>query len=246
MSQKPTRSKNLPQPTSNRSTYILGAAAVVVIAIIVIGGIIWQSNRNETRNEGYGSVQNSDVKATVESSGAILLGLPDAAKTIDLFEDPMCPYCAQLEQQHGQEISQKIDEGDVAVRYHLMNFLDQLSASGDYSTRAVAANLCVAETGDGRAFSAFHAELFSPEGQPKERGSSDHSNDDLATMAKDADASDDAVTCIRDGKQVSAAKSAGDASKQALTDLGGRGTPSVFVDGTAIDTNNSEWVANLQ
>lgn len=245
MNDTPTRSKNLPQPKSNRSTYLLGGLAIVVIAIIVIGGVIWQSNRNETRNEGYGSVQNSDVKTTVESSGAVVLGLPNAAKTIDIFEDPMCPYCAQLEQQHGQEVAQAVDEGKLAVRYHLMNFLDQLSASGDYSTRAVAATLCIADTGNGVAYSAFHSELFSVEGQPKERGSSDHTNEDLATIANNAGANEDAVTCIREGKKVPDAQQAGNASKQALTDLGGRGTPSVFVDGTPIDTTNAEWVANL-
>ncbi|MCX5044701.1 DsbA family protein [Aldersonia sp. NBC_00410] len=245
MSQKPTRSKNLPQPKSDRSTYLLGGLAIVVVAVIVIGGVIWQSNRTETRNEGYGSVQNSDVTATLEDSGAVLLGLPGAAKTIDLFEDPMCPYCAQLEETHGQEVAQAIDDGKLAVRYHLLNFLNRLSASGDYSTRAVAASQCVAQTGDGPAYSAFHAALFSPEGQPKENGSSDHSNDDLATMAKDAGANDDAQQCIKDGTNVQSAAEAATAGQQAMNDLGANGTPAVF-DGTdAVETNDPGWVAAL-
>jgi protein-disulfide isomerase len=243
---QPTRSNNLPQPKSNRSTYVLGALAIVVIAVVVIGGVIWQNNRNETRNEGYGSVQNSDVTTSVGSDGSVLLGLPGAAKTIDVFEDPLCPYCAQLEVKHGQELAQAIDEGNVAVRYYLLNFLDEVSASGDYSTRAVAATLCIAETGDGPAYSAFHAALFSVEGQPKEKGSSDHTNEELAAMAKAAGANDDAVQCIAEGAKVGDAKQAATAGYQAMQDVGGEGTPAVFVDGNQVDTNDPGWVAKLQ
>ncbi|PND50502.1 thioredoxin domain-containing protein, partial [Rhodococcus sp. ENV425] len=168
--------KYTPEPTSSKSTFILGGIAVLVIAVLVIGGVLWQSNRGKARNEGYGTVQNTAVQVELQDDGVIVLGLPDAATTIDLFEDPLCPYCAELEHKHGQELAQAVDAGDVAVRYHMLAFLDQLSASGDYSTRAVAAGQCVAQTGDATAFSAFHAALLSPENQPAERSDSDLTN----------------------------------------------------------------------
>ena len=245
MSPKGTASRNLSKSRSNRSTYLLGALAIVVIAAIVIGGVIWESHRNQTHNEGYGSVQNPNVSAELQPDGSVRLGLPDAAKTIDVFEDPLCPFCAQLEQKHGQEIAQAIDQAKLAVHYHMLNFLDSLSASGDYSTRAVAATQCVAATGSGVAYARFRGILFTPENLPKERGTSDHSNDDLANMARDAGADDHAVTCIREGQKVQSAAKDGDAARQQMMAAGGRGTPAVFVGTTEIDPTDPNWVANL-
>lgn len=238
--------KAVPQATSSRSTYILGGLAVVVIAVVVIAGVLWSSNRSKPRNEGYGGVSNSAVQVTTEADGAILLGLPDATTTIDLYEDPMCPYCAELEHTNGQEIAQKIDEGALAVRYHTLDFLNRLSASGDYSSRAAGALMCVADSGDAIAFSAFHGALFTPDNQPAENGNSDHSNAELADIARDAGANDDAVACVTDGAKVEAATAAAQTGRAALAATGAAGTPAVIVDGTVVDAlGNPNWVADL-
>ncbi|MGX7731080.1 DsbA family protein [Rhodococcus sp. 2H158] len=238
--------KYTPEPTSSKSTFILGGIAVLVIAVLVIGGVLWQANRGKARNEGYGTVQNAAVQVELQDDGVIVLGLPDAATTIDLFEDPLCPYCAELEHKHGQELAQAVDAGDVAVRYHMLAFLDQLSASGDYSTRAVAAGQCVAQTGDATAFSAFHGALLSPENQPAERSDSDLTNAELAQMARDAGASDEAAQCVADGARVEQAAVDAEAGRQALAAAGASGTPAVVHNGTVIDAlGNDNWVAEL-
>ncbi|MFC7447427.1 thioredoxin domain-containing protein [Rhodococcus daqingensis] len=234
------------QPTSSRSTYILGGLAVLVIAAVVIGGVIWQNNRSKPRNEGYGAVSNSAVQVAVVEDGIVRIGQPGATTTIDIFEDPMCPYCGELENKNGQEVAQKIDEGKVAVQYHILDFLNRLSASGDYSTRAVAASMCVAESGDAIAYSKFHAALFSPENQPAENGSSDHSNAELAQIATDSGANDAAVACISDGAKVNEAAAAAQKGREALAASGAAGTPTVIVNGSIIDAlGNPNWVAEL-
>ncbi|NLU82004.1 DsbA family protein [Rhodococcus sp. HNM0569] len=236
-----------PQPESSKSTYILGGIAVVVIAVLVIGGIVWQNQRSKPRNEGYGSVQNSSVQVSMDADGVVTLGLPAAATTIDLFEDPMCPYCAELEHESGQELAQAIDDGDIAVRYHILNFLDRLSASQDYSTRAVAASQCVAETGDALAYSAFHATLFAPDFQPAENGNSDHSNDELAQAAKDAGASGEAASCITSGQRIEQAAANAEAGRQTLAASGATGTPAVVQGGRVIDAlGNPNWIDELR
>ncbi|MEU2000335.1 DsbA family protein [Rhodococcus sp. NPDC019627] len=241
-----SKNKYTPQPESSRSTYILGGLAVLVIAALVIGGVIWQNSRSKPRNDGYGGVQNSEVRVAVEDNGVVLLGRPDAATTIDLFEDPMCPYCAELENKNGQELAKAVDDGKVAVRYHILNFLNRLSASGDYSTRAVAASQCVAATGDASVYSDFHAALFAPENQPAENGDSDHSNEELAQMARDAGASDEAAQCITTGAKVEQAAIDAEAGRQALSASGATGTPAVVQDGTVIDAlSNENWVSQL-
>lgn len=242
-----SKNKYNPQPESSKSTYILGGLAVLVIAVIVIGGVIWQSERSEPLNDGYGGVKNSEVEVRALDEGVVRLGTPDAATTIDVFEDPMCPACRLFEERYGQQIAQAVDDGKIAVRYHLMNFLDETSASKDYSTRAIAATHCVADSGDAIAYSAFHTALFDAANQPSEGGSSDPSNEDLAQLARDAGASDDAANCIESGSLVEQAKAHAAASSKALAAAGGNSTPTVLHNGTVIDPfSDTDWIANLQ
>lgn len=242
---KGTPGKYTPEPTSNRFTYILGGVAVVVIAALVIGGVLWSSGSTDARNDGYGTVQNAAVEVRLDD-GAILLGRPDAATTIDLFEDPLCPYCAELEHKHSQELAQAIDDGALAVRYHILAFLDQRSSSGDYSTRSVAAAQCVAESGDAVAFSAFHDTLLSPDTQPAGGGDSDLDNAALAQLARDSGASDEVVQCITDGTRMEQAAVDAEAGRQLLATTGATGTPAVVHNGTVIDAlGNENWVAEL-
>ncbi|MFD4293123.1 DsbA family protein [Rhodococcus sp. NPDC058532] len=236
-----------PQATSSRSTYILGGIAVLVIAAVVIGGVLWSSNRSKPRNEGYGGVSNAAVQVSTDAEGVVRLGVPDAPTTIDLFEDPMCPYCAELEHTNGQEVAQKIDEGQLAVRYHTLDFLNRLSASGDYSSRAAGALLCVADSGNAIAFSAFHTALFSPDNQPAENGTTDHSNADLAQLAKDAGADEPTAACIADGAKVEQGAAAAQTGREALAATGAAGTPAVVLsDGTVVDAlGDPNWVTKL-
>lgn len=236
------KTKYNPEPVSSRSTYIIGGLAVLVIAALVIGGILWQSGKNEVQNDGYGSVQNSEVVVSVEDNGVVLLGKPGAGTTLDIFEDPLCPACAALEHLSGQSVAQAIDNGDIAVRYHMLNFLNQASSSGDYSTRAGAALLCVAQDGDAIAYGAMHAALFSPDTQPAESGKSDLTNEDLARIAQENGASDSAATCITSGENVDAAEAAAVAASEALKATGSTGTPTVVADGKIVSTKDSDWV----
>jgi len=235
-----------PEPTSNKFTYILGGIAIVVIAVLVVGGVMWSSRSSDARNDGYGSVQNAAVQVTLEDDGAILVGLPDAATTVDLFEDPMCPYCAELEHKHGQEIAQAVDDGKLAVRYRMLAFLDRMSSSGTYSTRAVAASQCVAESGDAVVFSAFHGAMMSPDNQPAEGGKSDIDNAGLAQMARDAGASDEVAQCIADGARVEQAAADAEAGRQLLATTGAAGTPAVVHEGVVVDAlGNGDWLVEL-
>ncbi|QCQ91911.1 DsbA family protein [Rhodococcus sp. SGAir0479] len=245
-SKNPKSVKYNPQPTSSKATYIVGGLAIVVIAALVVGGILLTRDSDKPRNEGYGAVQNSAVQVTMEDAGVVRVGLPDVTNTIDLFEDPMCPYCAQLEQKHGQEVAQAVDEGKFAVRYHILNFLNRLSASGDYSTRAVAASQCVAQTGDAIAYSKFHGELFSPDNQPAENGKSDLTDEDLAKLASDAGADEKAVNCITSGERVQQAAADAETGRAALAASGATGTPAVVHDGQVVDAlGNPDWVSQV-
>ncbi|ATL69974.1 DsbA family protein [Nocardia terpenica] len=229
---------------SSRTTYALGGVALAVIVLIVVFVVRWNSNHDlKVQGEGYGPVHDPAVSALLDSDGAIVLGKPNAPKTIDMYEDPMCPACGSLEHLYGQQLAQQVDAGKLAVRYRLVNFLDPKSGSKDYSTRAVAANECVADNGDGPVYSKFHTALFTTK-QPSESGG-DLSNDQLSAIAKDAGAPPEVLQCIAKGDRVDSARNHTDASLKALrAALGGKvQTPSVFDGAKEIDVNDSGWLA---
>ncbi|WP_328289818.1 DsbA family protein [Nocardia aurantiaca] len=238
---KPT-SNHTPRPVSSKTTYALAGLAVVVVAVIVAAVYLWnRGGGDKVRNDGYGPVHDRGVSVALDSDGAIVLGKPNA-KTIDIYEDPLCPACGQLEKIYGQEIAQQVDLGKIAVRYRLVNFLDPQSRSKDYSTRAVAANECVAQAGDGPVYSKYHSLLFTTE-QPSE-GGPDHDNKELAAIAKEAGADDDVAKCITSGDRADTGRAHAEAALKALNDaLNNRAaTPSVFIDGKKVDVNNENWV----
>ena len=96
----------------------------------------------------------------------------------------------KLGQCSGADIRRAVNDKKIAVRYHLLNQLDRQSASGDYSTRAVAASFCVADTGDPDHYQAFYAALFASDFQPKKKPkketdtSTDRTDADLAQLAQ--------------------------------------------------------------
>lgn len=227
-------------------TYVVGGIAFIVVVIVIVVAIVWQSGSDGPRNDGYGSVKNPEVELSLPGDGVVQLARPQAQRVIDVYEDPMCPFCGDLEVKHGQELAQKIDDGVVSVRYHLVNFLDGQSASGDYSTRAVAASHCVAATENARVYSAFHAGLFDPEFRPEEGGDSDRTDAELADLAGSTGASSLASECILSGAQREAAVADANTGRDALAESGARGTPGVLVDGQVVDAlGDSEWLASI-
>ncbi|RMI35304.1 serine/threonine protein kinase [Nocardia stercoris] len=226
---------------SNRTTYALGAVAVAVVVVLVAyfmhssGG----GAAAKVRDDGYGAAHDTSVSALLDSDGAIVLGKSNV-KTIDVFEDPMCPSCGALEHIYGQEIAHRIDDGKLAVRYRLVNFLDPRSSSKDYSTRAIAANECVAGDGDGPLYSRFHQAMFTTE-QPTEGGGK--TDEQIAAVAKSAGASADVVTCITKKERVDTARAHADAALAALKKAAGDvATPTVLNNGKEVDVNDSDWV----
>ncbi|MTJ61698.1 DsbA family protein [Nocardia seriolae] len=235
-------SKHSPRPVSSKTTYALAGLAVLVVAAIVAALYLWnRGDGAEVRNDGYGPAHDPAVTVALDSDGALVLGKPNA-KTIDIYEDPLCPACGQLEKIYGQEIAQQVDLGKIEVRYRLVSFLDPQSKSKDYSTRAVAANECVAQAGNGPVYAKFHSLLFTTE-QPTE-GGPDHDNKALAILAQQAGAGADVAKCITSGERADTGRAHAEAAKKALDDkLNGRAaTPSVFIDGKKIDVNNKTWV----
>lgn len=221
-----------PQATSSRMSYVLIGLGVLVVAAVVILGYLWQSNKT------YPAV---DDKVLAENA-AFIVGERTAPETIDVFEDFNCPHCKEFEESSGPAIQAKVTEGTVRVRYHMLNFLDSESESGDFSSRGAGAILCVARNDDRDAFWKLHSALF-------EKSGDDPSNAEIAALATDAGASPAAQKCITDGALVDEARAMADESSTQLANSndGDVATPSVLSAGSQVDgiMDGPSWLDEL-
>ncbi|GGM07424.1 DsbA family protein [Nakamurella endophytica] len=236
------------KPGSNRTQLIIGGVAVVIMIAVVVVGLVLNANQGKATSD-YGASTKST--ATLSADGVVTVSAPGSTPkaTLDFYEDPMCPFCALFEQQYGDQINENVDKGTLAVRYHMLDFLNANSHSGDYSTRASAAMMCVAQDSGTRAggFLSYLEKLFAQGTQPEEQGSSDLSNAQLAELATQNGASSAAASCITSGAQIDLAKTesaAGQAQLKAA--LGSQwGTPTVLQDGKQVNTNSTDWLTKI-
>lgn len=230
----------------NRTQLIIGGIAIVVIVAIIVVGLVLNKKEGAVQSEGYGASTQS--VATV-SNGIVTVSKPGStpAVTIDLYEDALCPACAEFERQFGQQINKAVDEGTLAVNVHMLNFLNEQSFSKDYSTRAAAASLCVAQE-DGStpgAYLRFHSALFAPQTQPQEGSSGDLSNQQLADLATTSGAPA-AAECITSGRNTAAAVAASTTSQETLKKATGGQvrTPTVLNNGVPVQLS-VDWLSKL-
>ncbi|MCV7061694.1 thioredoxin domain-containing protein [Mycolicibacterium vaccae] len=54
----------------------------------------------------------------------VLVGRPDAPVQLEIFCEPQCPHCAELEAKDGDRIAGALDDGRLAVTYRWLTFLD--------------------------------------------------------------------------------------------------------------------------
>ncbi len=203
-----------------RRTILGGMVAAVAVLVALVVVIAVQTHR--TTPSADAAVPANTVDGTV-----IAVGSADAPVTVDLYEDFQCPNCKAFEDSTGQSLAQLVAAGTVQARYHGMAFLDT-SANHQYSTRALNAAAVVLSTAGPDAFQKFHDLLYA--NQPAEGGSG-LTDEQLIEYAGQAGATGSTVQAqIHDltyGDWVT--KATDQASKDGVT-----GTPTVFVDGTAL------------
>lgn len=176
--------------TARKSTnwFAIGVTAAAVVVVLVIAGVVWFANNQAT---SPGTLPESSVVNT--DTGAISVG--SGSQTVDTYVDFMCPVCNSFEQAYGPTLQQLADDGTITLNIHPIAILDAQSQGTQYSTRAAGAAYCVA-VDDPAAVPAFVKAMYAQ--QPKE-GTAGLDDATLATIAKDAGASDAVTSCIQDG-----------------------------------------------
>ena len=165
--------------------------------------------------------------------------------TIDIFNEPMCPPCGSFIRSNAGDIATAVNNKKLAVRYHLLSFLDEKSHSKNYSTRAVAATYCVAAQNEPKIYDDFYSGLFASDFQPPEGGAEDRTDSELAQLAKTVGADPSVITCIKSGDDVGLAKAKIAAGNETLAGLNSNGTPFVWDGSKVVNYQDPAWLTKL-
>ncbi len=238
-----------PQPQGSRKPWLwVGAAAAVVVAL-VIGVVIvaarpWESPSPPPSTTSAPPPAPDAVELRVLDDG-VYVGSPAAPTTIDIFNEPICPPCGSFIRSNSNDIDTAVNNKKLAVRYHLLNFLDDKSHSKNYSTRAVAATYCVAAQNEPKLYTSFYSGLFASTFQPAENAPEDRADGELAQLAKTVGVDASVIDCIKAGDDVGTAKAKAAAAAATLAGFNASGTPFVW-DGTkAINYQDATWLTKL-
>ncbi len=156
------------------------------------------------------------------------LAVGTGPKTVDVYFDPMCPYCKQFEDANGAQLSAAVDANAITLRLHALTFLDPASQGTDYSSRASAALTCQATLRPESTLD-YLAALYTH--QPAENSPGFTDDELVALQGADIDFTD----CVASGRYLAWSQ------ENTKTALNGpipdaeiysiQGTPTVLVDG---------------
>ena len=230
------------QTNSNRGM-LLVVAALIAIAVLVLGGVIFFTQRGGESNPiEFG--QTADPQIEITEQGVVAVG-DTAAPTVQIWEDFMCPACGSFEQQFGERLAQEVEGGNLRVEYHMLNFMDRQSGSGGYSTRALAAVQCSAANDSLDTFFDVKNAFFAQ--QPA--GGGDLTESQLANAADSAGASDDSVACIgnveSNGGTDKAADTANNSQRTIQEVTSNVSTPTVAFEGETVEFSNPAWIDQI-
>ncbi|OBA82484.1 serine/threonine protein kinase [Mycobacterium sp. 1164966.3] len=235
-----------PPPRSRTAWVWVGVVAAVVMALV--GGVLivvakpWESPTPEPSPSPSAP---SDAVALKVLDDGVSVGSSVAPVTIDVFNEPLCPPCGTFIRSNASGINTAVNNKKLTVRYHLLNFLDNSSSSKNYSTRAVAATYCVAAQNDPKIYTDFYAGLFATGFQPAEGGSTDHTDGELAQLAKSVGADDSVVSCINSGADLGTATTKAANGNRTMSGLNSTGTPFVWDGSKSVDIKEPGWLTKL-
>lgn len=194
-----------------------------------------------------GTAQPDPQKPPVEVSQdgfGVVAGFENAPARIEIFTEPQCPHCADLQADFGDQLAYYIGVGQLKVTYRPLTFLDD--ETDGHSARVSNALFLAADAdATGAEFQRFVEELWAHQ-QPGGQGPSD---DEMAEMARAAQLPESTV------KRVATGGSAVNIADMEVTNFQylyqidplSTGTPTVYdlVHDERIDIYDDDWLVNL-
>jgi hypothetical protein len=190
---------------------------------------------------GAGSAH-ADVLRTGDDYG-LLVGSAAAPVQLEIFCEPQCPHCAELESTYGDPIATGLASGRLAVTYRWLTFLDD-KHHNDVSARISNALFSAADpTTPAMAYQALVQDLYrhqSPDGP---------NNDDIAAMARESGVPEVVADRIAAGNHAVDAAALNDANRARLNEENPQnpGTPTIYNLNTksVVDLQDAGWLDEL-
>jgi protein-disulfide isomerase len=208
---KPKRPPRIDLNSAGRSSSrLVPIAATAVVVIFAVALVFYIVTSNHKKPAPISAGTGDAVRVT---SGKLITqaGSTDPKVVVSFYEDFLCPACGNFERTYGPTVSKLIDTGAIAADYSMVSILDS-AQNQNYSSRAGAASLCVADESID-AYRRFHTALYSKGIQPDERGSSFPDNAKLIELAREAGVVGKVPDCINSGKYLDKVKGAAAADK---------------------------------
>ncbi|MEU9231761.1 DsbA family protein [Streptomyces subrutilus] len=211
-------------------------AGAVVAALALAGGVgyaVVQANQPGYWDKAAKAALVKPKNTEGEDGTTVVVGKPEAKKTLEVYEDSRCPACAQFEQAVGEQITKDVDAGKYKLQYFGATFIDN-GVKGEGSKNALSA-LGAALDVSPKAFLDFKAALYSKELHPEETVDSFGKDDYLLKVA-------DTVPELKGNAEFKKAVEDGTYDRWALemskafNKSGVTGTPTLKMDGKKIDT----------
>lgn len=235
-----------PPPRPGRKPWlwvgVTGVALAAIVGVVLAVARPWESSPPP---EPTTPPPAPDAVALRVLDDGVFVGSSAAPLTIDIFNEPICPPCGSFIRSNAGDIDTAVNNKKLAVRYHLLDFLDDKSHSKTYSTRAVAASYCVAAQNDPKLYLDFYSGLFASNFQPAEDAPEDRTDGELAQLAKNVGADAGVMTCIKSGDDVGTGKAKSANGYATLSGLGANSTPFVWDGNTSVNYQDPTWLTKL-
>lgn len=214
-------------------------SAVVVAMVMLVAGC-------SREIAGVAQVDPRGPGTAISKDGfGIDVGDPHARVHIEIYTEPQCNHCADLQKDFGAELSRYMNLGQLLVTYRPLTFLDD--KPGGYSDRVSNALFLAAGKGtSAKAFQAFVQDLW---GHQDPRGSTGPSDTQIADMARESGVAATAVESMRGGKPALDLQDMANTNFEYLYEIDpvNTGTPTVFDMNTneKADIYDDNWLSKL-
>ncbi|WP_319450403.1 MULTISPECIES: DsbA family protein [unclassified Mycobacterium] len=202
-----------------------------------------------------GSARADPVKAPValvKDGFGIKLGFDDAPVQLELYTEPQCNHCADLQADFGDRMLSYINLGQLALTYRPVTFLD--AGANQHSERVANAMFAAVSphggSGDAGATNAGEFQHFVEELWKVYDAGPDHpDNEEIAKMARTAGISAAQVSDIEAGKPAVDVKDLEDNNFEFLYEIDdiSTGTPTVYdlKNDKKLDVYDDNWLSKV-
>lgn len=209
---------------------------LIVLSLGALGAFLAIANNNDNNNNAGGEpveqITFSSDRVNIENL-TVTVGNQDAPVELTIYEDFGCPHCQTFEEDNRATLQEYVKGDDVKVSYKIVSFMDN-SYPDRYPSRAANFMFAVSQHAPEQWFT-IHNQLY--EAIPQDSVDDSY----FITLAEEAGVEGEALGKIEDeiSKELYA-EVVSESSRRAVDEDGIQGTPSVWVDGVEVGTEDFE------